>query len=130
MRINSAYNQLKALSHIRAIFCKLHAGCSYHTPLIEKVDWNEAWAEVERAIHDMHIIMLARYDDGYRARQEVMAQGRGGVRQEAGYPLTGSAGATVSIFVVRDSEARQLRAELGGYSFIPCIARPWSQRTT
>ena len=59
-----------------------------------------------------------------------MAQGRGGVRQGAGRPSSGSTGATVSIFLGRDSKARELRAELGGYSFIPHIDRPPSQRTT
>ena len=34
----------------------------------------------------------------------------------AGCPLTGSTGATVSIFLGRNSEARELRAELGGHS--------------
>ena len=67
---------LKALSHdIRDIFRTLRAGRSYHAPFIEKVDWNEAWAAVERAnnftrlgviaIRDVHIVTLARYDDGY-----------------------------------------------------------------
>ena len=46
------------------------------------------------------------------------------VRQGAGRPLTGSTGATVSIFLGRHSEARELRAELGGRSFIPRIDRP------
>ena len=39
------------------------------------------------------------------------------VRQGDGRPSTGSTGATVSIFLGRDSEARELRAELGGHSF-------------
>ena len=34
---------------IRTIFRTLRAGRFYHAPLIEKVDWNEAWAAVERA---------------------------------------------------------------------------------
>ena len=49
---------------------------------------------------------------GYRARQEVMALGRGGVRQGAGCPSNGSTGATVSIFLGWDSEARELHAEM------------------
>ena len=44
----------------------------------------------------------------------------------AGRPSTGSTGATVSIFLGQDSEAKKLCAELGGYS---CIDRPRSQRT-
>ena len=67
---------LKALSHdIRDIFRTLRVGHSYHAPLIEKVDWNEAWAAVEHAnnftqpgvivTRDVHIVALARYDDGY-----------------------------------------------------------------
>ena len=52
------------------------------------------------------------------------------VRQGAGHPSTGSTGVPVSIFVGRDSKARELRAELGGHSFIPRIDRPLSQRTT
>ena len=52
------------------------------------------------------------------------------MRQGAGHPSTGSTGATVSIlFLGRDSEARELRVELGGHSFIPRIDRPRSQRT-
>ena len=39
------------------------------------------------------------------------------VRQGAGRPSNGSTGTTVSIFLGRDSEARELRAELGGHSF-------------
>ena len=69
---------LKALSHdIWTIFSTLCAGRSYHAPLIEKVDWNEAWAAVERAnnftrpgaiaTRDVHIVTLARYDVSYRA---------------------------------------------------------------
>ena len=46
------------------------------------------------------------------------------MRQGSGRPSTGSTGATVSIFLGRDSEARELRAELGGHSFIPRIDRP------
>ena len=46
---------------------------------------------------DVHI---ARYDDGYRY-----------VRQGAGRSSTGSTGTTVSIFLGRDSEARELHAE-------------------
>ena len=67
---------LKALSHdIRTIISTLRAGRSYHAPLIEKVDWNEAWAAVERAnitrrgaiaTRDVHTVTLVRYDDGYR----------------------------------------------------------------
>ena len=51
------------------------------------------------------------------------------MRQGAGRPSTGSTGTTVSIFWGLDSEARELRAELGGHSFIPRIDRPLSQRT-
>ena len=51
------------------------------------------------------------------------------MRQGAGRPSTGNTGATVSIFLGRDSEARELRAELGGHSFIPRIDKPRSQRT-
>ena len=72
---------LKALSHnniIRPIFSTLRADRSYHAPLIEKVDWNEARAALERpnnftlrygaiATRDVDIVTLARYDDGYRA---------------------------------------------------------------
>ena len=90
---------------------------------MKKVDWNEAWAAVERA-NNVHIVALARYDDGHRMHVS------GFVRQGAGRPSTGSTGATVSIFVGRDSEAKELRAELGGHSFIPRIDRLWSQRTT
>ena len=36
------------------------------------------------------------------------------IEQGAGRPLTSSTGATESIFLGRDSEARELRAELGG----------------
>ena len=50
-----------------------------------------------------------------------------GVRRGAGRPSNDSTGATVSIFLGRDSEAKELR-ELGGHSFIPRIDRPWSQR--
>ena len=52
------------------------------------------------------------------------------VRQGAGRPSTGSTDATVSIFLGWDSEARELRAELGGHSFIPRIDRQRSQRNT
>ena len=38
------------------------------------------------------------------------------VRQGAGHPSTGNTDATVSIFLGRDSEARKLRAKLGGNS--------------
>ena len=41
------------------------------------------------------------------------------MRQGAGRPSTGSTGPTVGIFLGRDSEARELRAEMGGHSFIP-----------
>ena len=85
------------------------------------------WAAVERAnnftrlrvivTRDVHIVTLARYDDGHRARREVMAQGRGDVGQGASRPSTGSTGATVTIL------ARELRAELRGHSFIPRIDR-------
>ena len=57
----------------------------------------------------MHIVTLARYDEL--------------VRQGAGRPWTGSTGTTVSIFWGLDSEARELRVELGGHSFIPRIDR-------
>ena len=50
------------------------------------------------------------------------------VRQGAGRPSTGSTGATMSIFLGLDSEARELRVELGGHSFIPRNDRPQSQR--
>ena len=73
----------------------------------------------------MHIVALARYD-GYRMYRLIS----GFVGQGAGRPSTGSTGAAVSIFVGRDSEARELRAELGGHSFIPRIEGPRSQRTT
>ena len=84
------FTYLKELSHyIRTIFTTLREGRSYHAPLIEKSDWNEAWAAVERAnnftrpgtiaTRDVHIVMLARYDDGYHY-----------VRQGAGRPSTGS----------------------------------------
>ena len=56
---------------------------------------------------DVHIIALVRYDNGYHMYQ-AMGVGR---------PSTGSTGATVSIFLGRDSEARELHAELGGHSF-------------
>ena len=62
------------------------------------------------ATRNVHIVTLAQYDNGYRASREEMAQGGRGVRQGAGRPLTGSTGATVTIFVGRDSEARELRA--------------------
>ena len=76
--------RLKTLSQSkRAVFSTLRAGRSYHDPLNEKVDWNEAWAAVERAnnftrpgviaTRDVHIVTLARYDDCYRARREVIA---------------------------------------------------------
>ena len=92
---------LKALSHNeKAVLSTLCAGRSYHDPM---VDWNEAWAAVERAKHftrpgmiatrDVYIVTLARYDDCYRAS-------------------IGSTGATVSIFLGRDSEAREFRAGL------------------
>ena len=75
-RILTFYNvdyKLKALSHdIRDLFRTLRAGRSFHAPLIEKVDWNEAWAAVERAnnftqpgaitTRDVHIVTLAQYD--------------------------------------------------------------------
>ena len=48
----------------------------------------------------------------------------------AGRPSTGSTGTAVNIFLGRDSEDRELRAELGGHSFIPHINRSRSQRTT
>ena len=41
-----------------------------------------------------------------------MAQGRGGVRQGAGRPSTGSTSATFNIFLGRDSGARELREDL------------------
>ena len=41
------------------------------------------------------------------------------VRQGAGRPSTGSTGATESIFLGWDSEARELRAELGGIHSSP-----------
>ena len=96
----------KALSRdIRAILSTLHAGRSYHVPLIEKVDSNEAWAAVERAnnftspcvimTRDVQIVMLALYDDSYQA-----------MRQGAGRPSTDSTSTTVSIFLGQDSEAR------------------------
>ena len=50
-------------------------------------------------------------------------------RQGAGRPSTVRTGATVSLFLRGDSEARQLRAKLGGHSFIPRIDRPRSQST-
>ena len=43
------------------------------------------------------------------------------VRQGAGCSSTGSTGATLSIFLGRDSKARELRAELEGDSFIPTL---------
>ena len=49
------------------------------------------------------------------------------VTQGSGRPSTGITGTTVSIFWGLDSEARELRVELGGHS---CIDRPRSQRTT
>ena len=71
--------KLKALSHdIRDLFRTLRAGRSFHAPLIEKVDWNEAWAAVERAnnftrpgatrdTRRAHCNVSAiRRDDGYR----------------------------------------------------------------
>ena len=68
---------------------------------------------------------------GRLASMEVMAQRRGGVRQGASCPSTRSTVATVSIFLGLDSEARELRAEFEViHSFIPCIDRLWSQRTT
>ena len=39
-------------------------------------------------------------------------------RQGAGGPSTGSTGTTVSIFLGRDSEARELCAELGGHKCV------------
>ena len=65
---------------------------------------------------DVKIMMLALYDDSYRA-----------VRQGAGRPSTDSTSATVSIFLGQDSKARELRVELGGHSFILRIDRLWSQ---
>ena len=72
---SSLSSALKALSHdIRTIFSILRAGHSYHAPLIEKVDWNEVWAAVERANNftrpgaiATRDATLARYNDGYRA---------------------------------------------------------------
>ena len=49
---------------------------------------------------------------GRLASMEVMAQRHGGVRQGASCPSTRSTVATVSIFLGRDSEARELCAEL------------------
>ena len=49
------------------------------------------------------------------------------MRQGVGPPSTGSTGATVCTVLGRDSEARELRAELGGHSLIPRIDRPRSQ---
>ena len=75
------------------------------------------------ATRDVQIVMLVRYDDGYLLTTSHVGQG-------AGRPFTGSTGTTVSILLGWDSEARELRAELGGHSFIPRIDRPRSQRTT
>ena len=65
------------------------------------------------AIRDLHIVTLAPYAIRQSAiglyRRQVMAQGRG---QGAGRPSTGSTGAIVSIFLGRDSEARELRVKL------------------
>ena len=52
-----------------------------------------------RRHRDVHIVMLARYDDAYQAGLELMAQGRASVRQGSGRPSTGSSGATMSIFL-------------------------------
>ena len=51
---------LKALSHDIRTILTLRAGRSYHAPLIEKVDRNEAWAAVERV--KARIILLAGRD--------------------------------------------------------------------
>ena len=65
------------------------------------------------AIRDLHIVTLAPYAIRQSAiglyRRQVMAQGRG---QGAGRPSTGSTGAIVSVFLGRDSEARELRVKL------------------
>ena len=59
---------------------------------------------------NVHIVTLAQYNNGYRASREEMAQGGRDVRQGAGRLLTGSTGATVTIFVGWDSKARELCA--------------------
>ena len=93
---------LKALSH--DIFRTLRADRSYHAPLIEKK------LTGTRRECTNNFYPTRRDRDTQRAHCYVSAIRRllhvsSYVRQGAGCPSTGSTGATVSIFLVWDSEA-------------------------
>ena len=88
---------------IRAIFSTLRVGRSYRAPLMKKSDWNEE---------------SGRQYSSLAPRSQALPPSAHYVRQGAGRPSTGSTGATVSIFLGRDSEAGELRAELGSHSLI------------
>ena len=80
---------------------------------LKKVDWNEAWAAVKCANN----FYSTGYDYDTRCAYSYVSAIRrqltSYVRQRAGRPSTGSTGTTVSIFLGRNSEARELHAELG-----------------
>ena len=120
----------EVLSHdIRTTFRTLRAGRFYHAPLIKKLTGTRRGRQLNAGI----IYFTWRDRDTQRAHCYVSAIRRrlsSYARQGAGPPWTGSTGTTVSIFLGRDSEAKELRVELGGHSFIPRIDRLRSQRTT